>query len=79
MHFKEQLTAYIQELKAERINLLARLAEIESELKEFETLTTIVKEPVIKSTPKCDLCEGEGEYWDYFAGNVPCPKCNAKR
>ena len=80
MHFKEQFTAYIQELKTERNNLLARVAEIELELKEFETLTTVVKEPVTKSEAKkrCSLCNGHGTYNDSFAGFVDCHECNGK-
>ena len=64
-------------MKSERAALLFRINKIEAELKDFQTLTTVIKQPVTKSESKnkCYLCSGISTYNDRWAGFIDCPEC----
>lgn len=78
---KEDVKNYLTTLKRERLELLNRVKKIEEELEEWQIITTIVKDTVTQSkdykyNEVCSVCNGKGEYWDYWAGTMPCPECS---
>ena len=59
----KDLEKYITDLENKKKRLEFELAEVEDEL-----------ESVSKSI--CSTCNGTGKYWNFWAGNSPCPNCN---
>lgn len=73
MNKNKDFAAYIKTLQSKKQTLEFSLAEVNDEIEYYKNLLDQQEKNISKG--RCNTCNGAGEYWDFWGGNIPCPDC----